>query len=690
MLRKLDYSVTFPSTLRTFSETVLFQDGFGVVTGANEAGKSMIIEMIRFALFGTNALRGRTEDYKTLKVTLDLSIKGEPYTVRRTISIAKLFRNDDQIAHGVTAVNSKIVSELGFGMDVFDIGCVANQDELMKLGNMKPTERKRIVDSVIGLGVLDDLTKSAASEASGLSRRASDLEGALLAPVHPGTPAGYAPSNVLKEQLDQLRLLKAEQDRLTGELQNAVQKPQKPTGDCGIGSAILQDFVDEQNRLKAERQSLERQIAALPAPSPYTEEHLAVFEAQAQEYQRHMEKQRFLSQYEEPMITNTQLLDDMEKAWTEFENQQELNRITAQMEQLAQSGGKHHCPSCHHEWLVHQDVYQALEEKRTEALARPRDDVAPPLRRYEITAARRTLATWEQAAEQWAVVKDYPDTAVKPQLTLEGIDQHRRGNAAGAERPALEAKLSDLVVALAKQPDYASMLRSQTVYEAMMEHWADRYQGWETWMIRRGEIQTRMLMLEVELQALAVVEQCYDNARVYEAALIAHSEAQKRWDENMSTVRELRTEADDWSKVRTALTNLRAKIKQHLVPSLNKVASSLLSQMTGGQRQLVEVDEEFNILIDNQPIDTLSGSGKAVANLAIRLGLGQVLTNNVLSLFMGDEIDGSFDKDRAENTANALQTLRRKISQILIVTHKFTPADYRINVGETGDQHEPT
>lgn len=40
----------------------------------------------------------------------------------------------------------------------------------------------------------------------------------------------------------------------------------------------------------------------------------------------------------------------------------------------------------------------------------------------------------------------------------------------------------------------------------------------------------------------------------------------------------------------------------------------------------------------------MSGSGKAVANLSLRIGLGQVLTNNVLSLFVGDEIDSSLDK----------------------------------------------
>ena len=63
---------------------------------------------------------------------------------------------------------------------------------------------------------------------------------------------------------------------------------------------------------------------------------------------------------------------------------------------------------------------------------------------------------------------------------------------------------------------------------------------------------------------------------------------------------------------------------------------------------LVEVDEDFEILIDGQPINTLSGSGKAVANLAVRIALGQILTNKVFSVFFADEVDAAMDDDRSE------------------------------------------
>jgi DNA repair exonuclease SbcCD ATPase subunit len=116
-------------------------------------------------------------------------------------------------------------------------------------------------------------------------------------------------------------------------------------------------------------------------------------------------------------------------------------------------------------------------------------------------------------------------------------------------------------------------------------------------------------------------------------------------------------------------------VKQFLVPSLNRVASILLSQMTGGTRTTVMIDEEFEIMIDGQPLNTLSGSGKAVANLAIRIALGQVLTSKVFPIFMADEIDAAMDQERSNFTTDCLRGLSSVISQVILVTHKRPDAD---------------
>ena len=99
-----------------------------------------------------------------------------------------------------------------------------------------------------------------------------------------------------------------------------------------------------------------------------------------------------------------------------------------------------------------------------------------------------------------------------------------------------------------------------------------------------------------------------------------------------------------------------------------------------GQRQSIVVDQAFDVTVNGKALDTLSGSGKAVANLALRLGLGQVLTNKVFSLFIGDEIDASLDQDRSENCATTMQAVKGWLSQIILISHKTMPADYCIDL----------
>lgn len=123
------------------------------------------------------------------------------------------------------------------------------------------------------------------------------------------------------------------------------------------------------------------------------------------------------------------------------------------------------------------------------------------------------------------------------------------------------------------------------------------------------------------------------------------------------------------------MRNARTKVKQELAPSLSRAASTLIAAMTNGERRFVDVDHDFNIIVDGQPLQTLSGSGKSVVNLALRIGLGQVLTSKVLPIFMGDEIDKDMDQERATSTHGTMQNLREYLTQIILVTHKEIEAD---------------
>ncbi len=258
-------------TGRTLSGDHEFQKGFGAITGPNEAGKSVILEMIRFSLFGTAALRGKSDDYKNLKVELEFTVRGETYRTKRTITTAKLFRGDEEIANGVKGTNAKVVEILGFGLDVFDTACVANQGDIEKLGAMKPTERKQMVNSVIGLSVIDEIAKWCGEEARSIASAVSGMEEGLVKPEKP--EGEHRPSSEISAELEPLRAQRDELLELKGWLSHTREKPEDP----GEAPTLLTaEEVEEELEQARRYEEAQKELARLPEPptvDPDTVQH---------------------------------------------------------------------------------------------------------------------------------------------------------------------------------------------------------------------------------------------------------------------------------------------------------------------------------------------------------------------------------------------------------------------------------
>lgn len=609
MLKSLNYTVQFSSTGRTLHEEINFEKGFGAITGPNESGKSMVLELVRWSLFGSAALRGSASDYVKIHGALAFIVKGQSYFVTRAHNGATLYRDKTEIATGTKPVNAKVVEVLGFGLAVFDIACAANQNALLALGQMTPANRKRLVDSVIGLGVIEDMGKLAGEEANSLNRRYKDLVDALQKPIEPIAPLNYVNSSGVRDQLTHLRSTKSELDQLLGWLSVDKPKVKRPEETVSIPAEQLQELVDTQNAVRAR----EKVLVAIPKPR-YSQAELVEMHRQNDGYE------------------NSRRLKGLES-----------RLLHLQKEQIE-------CPSCGHQWAEDEAALKSVVD--------------------EIASLKQENLFSDKPA-------DYPEMYVNKELAkLKDWDD------------GILTELEQVRRTLEKQPDFRQMLIQRQKYELALARYDEEVQSYDEWRRLYETKQARAKELELEIAELPEIQADYDAAREYESHLDFYNTVKASYDHAMEMAEEVKVESEDWSKAKVALADLRSKVKQHLVPSLNKVASHLLKEMTGGQRQSVVVDEEFNISVDGQPLNTLSGSGMAIANLAIRIGLGQVLTRNVFNVFMADEIDASMDETRARATANSLQNLRSTISQILLVTHKSPVADYYINLGKDHDQSE--
>ena len=76
----------------------------------------------------------------------------------------------------------------------------------------------------------------------------------------------------------------------------------------------------------------------------------------------------------------------------------------------------------------------------------------------------------------------------------------------------------------------------------------------------------------------------------------------------------------------------------------------------------------------------MSGAEKAIANIALRIALGQILTCRVFPFLALDEFDEAMDADWSESTAEAIRSLTGSIAQIFVVSHKNPEADHYVRL----------
>lgn len=649
MIKSLKYEVTFPSTGKTLSNDLTFDLGMTAIVGANGRGKSFLIEMIRYCYFGSSALRSTGDQYQNLKAEMSWG----DFRVIRNGTKTTLFRDEVVVAVGTTAVNKKIVEVLGFGLKVFDIACSLNQDEITALSKMLPTERKKIVDDVSGLSFLVELGKWANDQAKDEGTRAEALEGVLVKPVEPVKSGTYVPSPLLAEQVTGLEALVHEMNQIQGWLSSPRKPPVEPVKP-NVTESIdeLEVLVAARATVVAERASVEASLKRLPsAPKVGLPEDA---EAQLDAWDRWQERSSFLRSNPQPRYTSVEL----DKATD--------NQMVVQYKLLLKQIAEHEssCPSCGFD--LSGDHVASLRKKADFFFGYSFHEDAPSLSTHEIEGARRTLENWTAVADQWAAFKDIPEVT-QPRFTRKDVDNARFET----DRKNLTAQLQSFVIPADRSPD----LRTLHVYQIAQESYAQEKKVYAQHLVERATKEQRLEELKPLTSNLPALKAELELSRSYERDLANYTKAHNLYETKLAEVTTLRNSEASWRKVKAALDELRTRVKSYLTPALSKVASRLLSEMSCGAFSGVLITDEFELFIDGQPDNTLSGSERAIVNIALRVALGQILTNRVLPFLSLDEPDGSMDEDRAEATAEAIRSLTKFISQIFIVSHKHPEAD---------------
>jgi len=651
MLKHLQFEVEFPNGIK-INRDISFQGGSTAISGKNGTGKSLILEMICFALFGIEAARGSSDDYRKCAVNLVLTIRGVLYKVTRSGSNAILSVEDESdvakiwkpICTGTRPVNTKVVEVLGYAYNVFSVANLIGQGQIEALANMKPTERKKLIDRTIGLDSIETVIKWASELASLARKEADTLASVVVEPEVPTEPDGYVHSDHIKLTVENLMSLRTERDQLTGWLKTEQVRPELPVCLVTEPAEVLKVRLDHYQQVVARLSEAKRAFEQIPE-AEYTLEQLEDMGFALDIKARWNQYRRDVGQMPaKPLLTQEQIRigrwdHAKHAAWLKVREH------------------KTTCPNCNH--VFHPGGVEEVGE--------------PEFTLPELDAQEAAHRAWENPPSEPL----HPEPEGDLSYTAAALAKWTRAAERAAERALLAEEIQTTLVPEDPSADYHARVK----YEADLASYTIRKDRYDAWVLEREAKQNRLGELSNLDSNLFEAQSRYADATNYERALRRYDDLKKTFDEQKARIEKATFRAAELTKSCAALKDLKSKIKTFLVPSLNRVASHLIQQMTTGQHQelsRVEVTEDFEISIDGQAIDTLNGSGKTVANLAVRIALGQILTNRVFSVLMADEVDAACDDERAEAIAMCLRGLTPNVAQVISVSHKGIQADHYV------------
>ncbi len=702
------------------------------VYGPNGSGKSTLIEAIRFTLYGRTRTSldevrttGVNDDCRT---EVDFEHEGHRYSVRRTISgVASTVRASAhadglQVAEGARDTGRYVHSVLGMDDGAFRASVFAEQKQLAAFSLKAPAERRKLVLSLLGITPVDaarDRARREAREAAAAHDRLRDVLGdpsaadddvATTGEAAAATAARVAEAAAARDQA------RAAEER-EGERFEALDARRRHHERFTAERAAAAEEVDGRRRrlarLEAEVALLaeaEARLASLGATAealPATEARLRAVEA--------VVAARLalagLAPAPEPPEPDEDALERARAALDAARNRRaelegraraaadhlaRAERAVADAEGLTEAEA---CPLCGQDLG---DAFTRVRSHRRDDLEEARrcrqvlEAEEAEARRAEAEAHRRDRAAADalrSAREAWGAYERARDRRAEAEAVLaraeadlgdrpladgevEVLVARRRDElAAAAERERLRGRLERRGALEVELDDEARALASASGRLADLEQRLGDL-GFDPagFAAARGAARQRRQEAEAAAEALGEAQVAEARARTAaEAAVRRRDELAAR----QGKVAELADDARHRARTAELLSQFRNAVVGTVGPQLSAQAADLFGELTDREYDHLEVDAdsyEIKILDEGRAhgMDRFSGSETDLANLALRVAISEHVrfqAGGSVGLLVLDEVFGALDEDRKGRMLLALERLRGRFRQVLVITH---------------------
>ena len=682
--------------------TVTFANGFNLIHAPNGRGKSTVLELIAYSLFGTEALRASAgAEYPDLNTSLFFDVKGKTYFVERCKKQVRLLCNNEVLAVGTTPVNAAILRLFGYNSKVYNVANYVRQSHVQALTHvLRADDKRQVLENTIGLTVIDKVVKELTEAVKGFEGEIKGLEAALSVELaEPIPPEGYYEDRT--EDLANCLAAYRRYNQLIGQIQQ-VSEPIEPDAaevsveDIKKLNSEIEDLRQKQQSwesLSQEVKRLERRVAEKPNVGPYVDLinlDLEGIESEAEYYEGILAKADALHREWASMVLPKLSEDEIKMAATEWE----IYKRWLEYQKLLKAE-KVDCPNCGTHFCVsHKELSQF-------------DGFTPETVIKKPTVSEQTLWSesilWaDNVPKQRKILDELNAYAPAVERAKNFFQQFPRKSHEYAKAKLVtqlyqdwvaedyEAKLKEAIFSFTFAPNYSSQIQELELKRTDLMRLQNQWVIYKERLANYSKTVANNNDVRVQLDALGNAEANYKvytlfdkSCDAYEKELASYKN-QLAQRENLSVkLKELTDKVADHKLGVNGLKEAKKEIKNYLLPSLNLAASALVQVMSNSVIEAVQMLDDFSIKAKKgnrlRAVETFSGSECSVINLALRIALGQVLTHSVFSVLIGDEIDASMDKDRTAAVWEALSRLSEsgKVKQIILVSHEQEPINIR-------------